>query len=148
MKFAADNLTIVGREAPEVLLPGGTHHAFIGVRQGNMKAIMELVHKNPQSQDRDELHCFGSVAEPQQVSGRNCRSQTQRWCSSVWEGPGKQGLYHMMMGENPITIISAQGISDNREMIRKYRVYFCAGCQRQRQDSCSPAGSAGLKNRV
>lgn len=110
MKFAADNLTIVEGEAPEALrgLEAPTH-AFIGGSSGNMKAIMELLlHKNPRV--RIVINCIAleSAAEALRCLKELPVTDTEVVQLSVGRAK-KAGPYHMMMGENPITIISCTG---------------------------------------
>ena len=110
MKFAAENLIVVEGEAPEVLedLEAPTH-AFIGGSSGNMKAIMELLlRKNPRV--RIVINCIAmeSVAEALRCLKELPVTDTDVVQLSVGRAK-KAGPYHMMMGENPITIISCTG---------------------------------------
>ena len=110
VKFAADNLIVVEGEAPEALeqLEAPTH-AFIGGSSGNMKAIMELLlRKNPRV--RIVINCIAmeSVAEALRCLKELPVTDTDVVQLSVGRAK-KAGPYHMMMGENPITIISCTG---------------------------------------
>lgn len=109
-KFAADNLTIVEGLAPEacVDLPVPTH-AFIGGSSGNMKEILELLlSKNPKI--RVVINCIAleSVGE-----AMNCLKELpfeQVDIAQVQVAKGKKaGSYHLMMGQNPVYVISCQG---------------------------------------
>lgn len=110
VKFAADNLIVVEGEAPEALeqLEAPTH-AFIGGSSGNMKSIMELLlRKNPRV--RIVINCIAmeSVAEALRCLKELPVTDTDVVQLSVGRAK-KAGPYHMMMGENPITIISCTG---------------------------------------
>lgn len=109
-KFAADNLTIIEGLAPEacVDLPVPTH-AFIGGSSGNMKEILELLlSKNPKI--RVVINCIAleSVGE-----AMNCLKELpleQVDIAQVQVAKGKKaGSYHLMMGQNPVYVISCQG---------------------------------------
>lgn len=106
-KFAADNLEIISGTAPEALekLPVPTH-AFIGGSSGNLKQIIGLLlNKNPDirmvvncitletvTEALESVKEFG-FEESEIVQLNVSRSKTV-------------GRYHMMMGENPIYIIT------------------------------------------
>ena len=108
-KFAVDNLEIIAGKAPESLfeLPAPTH-AFIGGSSGNLKEIMRLLlEKNSEvrmvincitletiSEALDAIKEFG-FREQQIVQMNVSRSKVL-------------GRYHMMMGENPIYVITCQ----------------------------------------
>ena len=110
MKFAAENLEIVEGEAPLAMedLQAPTH-AFIGGSSGKMKEIMELLlKKNPEVRMvvncialetvSEVLHCLNAlpVEDTEIIQAAVSRAKTA-------------GAYHMMTGENPITIISCTG---------------------------------------
>jgi precorrin-6B C5,15-methyltransferase / cobalt-precorrin-6B C5,C15-methyltransferase len=109
-KFGADNLVVIDGIAPEVMeqLPEPTH-AFIGGSSGNLKDIMMLLlNKNPKVRIvinaitletiSEALHCVKNldVAEVEVVQISISKSHTI-------------GDYHMMMGQNPVYIISCTG---------------------------------------
>ena len=109
-KFGADNLVVIDGIAPEAMeqLPEPTH-AFIGGSSGNLKDIMMLLlYKNPKVRIvinaitletiSEALHCVKNleVAEVEVVQISISKSQTI-------------GDYHMMMGQNPVYIISCTG---------------------------------------
>lgn len=115
-KFAADNLTIIEGLAPEacVDLPVPTH-AFIGGSSGNMKEILELlISKNPKI--RVVINCIAleSVGE-----AMNCLKELpleQVDIAQVQVAKGKKaGSYHLMMGQNPVYVISCQGKEETDE---------------------------------
>lgn len=106
-KFAADNLEIIEGLAPEAMenLEVPTH-AFIGGSSGNMKTIMELLlSKNPEV--RMVINCIAleTVAETLQCLKELPVKDTEIVQMSVSKAKAL-GTYHMMMGENPIYIIS------------------------------------------
>lgn len=109
-KFGADNLILIEGIAPKVMdeLPKPTH-AFIGGSCGNLQDIIKsLLHKNSKVRIvinantletiSEALHCMKTlkVAEVDVVQVSISKSQTL-------------GNYHMMMGQNPIYIISCTG---------------------------------------
>ena len=109
-QFQADNLEIIEGFAPEAMegLEVPTH-AFIGGSSGNMKEIMELLlKKNPKV--RMVINCIAleSVSEALECLKSLPVSDTEIVQMTV--GKSKTvGRYHMMMGENPIYIISCTG---------------------------------------
>lgn len=109
-RFQADNLEIVEGLAPEAMedLEAPTH-AFIGGSSGNMKKIMELLlKKNPEI--RMVINCIAleSVSEALECLKTLPVSDTEILQMTV--GKSKEvGRYHIMMGENPIYIISCTG---------------------------------------
>ena len=114
-KFALDHMEIVAGTAPEALeeLPAPTH-AFIGGSSGNLKEIVRLLlKKNPQV--RMVLNCITleTVGEAMEC----IRELEGKDASVSWETEVVQlavsrsksvGRYHMMMGENPIYVITIQ----------------------------------------
>lgn len=113
-KFALDHMYIVPGTAPEALeeLPVPTH-AFIGGSSGNMKEIVELLlNKNPQV--RIVINCItletvgealDCIRELEKQETYQCESEVVQLCASRSKNIGR---YHMMMGENPIYIITVQ----------------------------------------
>ena len=108
-KFGADNLEIIRGLAPEAMeeLPAPTH-AFIGGSSRNLKQIVKLlIEKNRQV--RIVINCITleTVTEALQTAkefafGENEIVQLNASRSKA------VGRYHMMMGENPIYIITLQ----------------------------------------
>ena len=108
-KFAADNLEIIEGEAPEALrqLPVPTH-AFIGGSSGNLKEIVALLlHKNREV--RIVINCITleTISEALNVL-REYNFQEQDVVQLVASRSKELGRYHLMMGENPIYIITCQ----------------------------------------
>ena len=109
-KFATDNLTMIQGTAPEALeeLPA-PDQAFIGGSSGNMKQILELLlQKNPRV--RIVINCIAleTVAETLSCIKELAVTDTEIVQLSVSKAK-EIGSYHMMMGENPIYIISCTG---------------------------------------
>lgn len=114
-KFAADNLHVIRGTAPEALntLPAPTH-AFIGGSSGNLKEIMEiLLEKN--SRVRIVINCITleTVSEALECIRRLEEVKEEFfWDTDIVQlsvaRSKKAGPYHMMMGENPIYIITIQ----------------------------------------
>lgn len=109
-KFAVPNLEVIEGLAPEALenLPAPTH-AFIGGSSGNLKQIMELIlTKNPNARIVINAIALETVAE-----ALNCLKELPVMdtdIAAVSVGKSKEvGHYHMMMGLNPVYIISCTG---------------------------------------
>lgn len=121
-KFALDHMYIIPGTAPEALeeLPVPTH-AFIGGSSGNMKEIVELlIKKNPQV--RIVINCItletvgealGCIRELAKQEGCECENEIVQLCVSRSKNIGR---YHMMMGENPIYIITVQMFKTSEEV--------------------------------
>ena len=109
-KFAAENLEIIEGTAPEALenLEPPTH-AFIGGSSGKMETILRLLlEKNPSV--RIVINCIAleTVSETLQCLKTLPVKEEEILQISVSKGKSV-GNYHMMMGENPIYIISCTG---------------------------------------
>ena len=109
-KFAVDNLTIVEGLAPDacVDLPVPTH-AFIGGSSGNLREIMQLLlDKNPQV--RIVINCITLETLSEALV---CVKELPLVDTDIVQvAIGKAqvaGNYHLMMGQNPVSIISCQG---------------------------------------
>lgn len=109
-KLGISNLEIVAGLAPEALEPLPTPtHAFIGGSSGNMKEIVELLlQKNPNI--RIVINCIAleTVAEVMNL----LKEKKFEHQDIVHAAIGKSktlGSYHMMMGQNPVYIITLQG---------------------------------------
>lgn len=121
-KFALDHMYIIPGTAPEALeeLPVPTH-AFIGGSSGNMKEIVGLlIKKNPQV--RIVINCItletvgealGCIRELAKQEGCECENEIVQLCVSRSKNIGR---YHMMMGENPIYIITVQMLKTSEEV--------------------------------
>ncbi|MGN0335559.1 MAG: precorrin-6A reductase [Lachnospiraceae bacterium] len=109
-RLHVSNMEIVAGCAPEVLekLPAPTH-AFIGGSSGNMREIIEaLLLKNPEV--RIVINCIAleTAAEVMNI----LREKKFRFEDIVQVSVGKSrtlGNYHMMMGQNPVFILTLQG---------------------------------------
>lgn len=109
-KFAVDNLAIIPGVAPEAMteLPAPTH-AFIGGSSGNMQDIINLLlEKNPKV--RIVINCITleTVTEAMNVI-RDFGLEDVDIVQLAAARSKSIGRYHMMMGENPIYIISCSG---------------------------------------
>ena len=109
-KFATDNLEIVPGTAPEAMveLPVPTH-AFIGGSSGNMNEIIRLLlDKNPGV--RIVINCITLETVTEAMNAIRDFSLTDVDIVQLSAARSKSiGRYHMMMGENPIYIISCSG---------------------------------------
>ena len=105
---------IIPGTAPEALeeLPVPTH-AIIGGSSGKMKEIVELLIKK-NLQVRIVINCItletvgealGCISELAKQDGCECENEIVQLCVSRSKNIGR---YHMMMGENPIYIITCQ----------------------------------------
>ena len=108
-KFAADNLEIIPGEAPMAMeaLPTPSH-VFIGGSSGNLKKIAALaIQKNPNV--RIVINCITleTLTETMQLIQEMQFQDTEIVQLSVSQAK-ELGKYHLMMGENPIYIITCQ----------------------------------------
>lgn len=112
-KFACDNLEILEGTAPDILegLPSPTH-VFIGGSSGNLKEIVSLIlKKNPAA--RIVINCI--TLETVNEALECVRSLKTADADIVQVNIAKSksvGRYHMMMGQNPVYIISFGGKAD------------------------------------
>lgn len=108
-KFAVDNLEVIRGTAPEALkeLPTPTH-AFIGGSSGNLKEIVELLLQKNENV-RIVINCITleTVAEALHTIKEFGFTETDIVQMSVSKSR-ELGRYHMMMGENPIYIITCR----------------------------------------
>lgn len=109
-KFCVDNLEIIEGTAPEAIrdLPAPTH-AFIGGSSGNLKEILQLIReKNPEV--RIVINCITleTVAEALECLKHDSFRDVDIAQISVSKGK-TAGPYHLMMGQNPVYIISCTG---------------------------------------
>lgn len=109
-KFAADNMEIIEGCAPEALeaLPAPTH-AFIGGSSGNLKEICRLLlEKNPSVRIVINAITLETVSEATELLKEFALSGAE--IVQLSAARAKQaGPYHMMMGQNPVYIISGGG---------------------------------------
>lgn len=111
-KFAADNLEIVGGCAPEAMeeLPVPTH-AFIGGSSGNLKDIIRLLlNKNPEVKIVINCITLETVGEAMEAI-REFDFQERDIVQMSVSRSKEVGRYHMMMGENPIYILTCRRAS-------------------------------------
>ena len=112
-KFGVSNLEVISGLAPEALedLPVPTH-AFIGGSSGNLEQIMELLlHKNPRIRIVINAIALETVAEALSCVKKLPVERTDIVTVSV--GKSKElGHYHMMMGQNPVYVISCSGVGE------------------------------------
>lgn len=109
-KFARDNLEVIEGLAPDALreLEPPTH-CFIGGSSGNLREILEAVlEKNPSV--RIVINCITLETLQEAVDSLKALPLKEQEVIQVMVSRAKSlGRYHMMMGENPIYIISCTG---------------------------------------
>ncbi|QNM05656.1 precorrin-6A reductase [Qiania dongpingensis] len=109
-KFGVPNLEIIEGEAPEALeaLPAPTH-AFIGGSSGNLRPIVELLfRKNPGIRIVINAIALETVAEA--VSLMKTYAAEDGEISQVMVSRAKKlGEHQLMMGQNPVYIVSLTG---------------------------------------
>lgn len=114
-KFGVSNLEVREGLAPEALedLPAPTH-AFIGGSSGNLEAILELLlKKNPRVRIVINAIALETVAEA--VACVKKLPVTRVDIVSAAIGKAREvGPYHMMMGQNPVYVISCSGNGEGR----------------------------------
>ncbi len=106
-KFAADNMEIVAGVAPEALedLPAPTH-VFLGGSGGNMEEIFDCIfHKNPKCRVVVNTIALNSLTKLMEIFGKNKEYvfDIVQMQTSVSK---KVGDYQLMMGQNPIYIVT------------------------------------------
>ena len=108
-RFAADNLEIIKGEAPEALkeLPVPTH-AFIGGSSGNLKEIVALLLEKNRDV-RIVINCITleTISEALEIL-KEYDFADQEAVQLTASRSKEIGRYHLMMGENPIYIITCQ----------------------------------------
>lgn len=115
-KFQVDNLEIVEGTAPEALeaLEAPTH-AFIGGSSGNLKAILKiLLEKNPAVRVVMNAITLETVGEMLSCVKELPFKDVEITSLSTARAK-KAGSYHLMMGLNPVTIVSATGDAEVKE---------------------------------
>lgn len=109
-KFAADNVTIVPGLAPEALkdLPVPSH-AFIGGSSGNLYEILELLlNKNPNV--RVVINCITLETVTESLNALDKLPFTDVDIVSITAAKSRKiANYNMMMGQNPVYVISCTG---------------------------------------
>ncbi len=109
-KFGVPNMEIVEGLAPEAMeaLPVPTH-AFIGGSAGNLKEILEcLLKKNPLIRIVINTVTLETISEVMDCLSELPLMEEEILSISVAKAKGL-GKYHLMMGQNPIYIITCQG---------------------------------------
>lgn len=106
-KFGVDNLTIVDGTAPEVLkeLPA-PDCVFIGGSKGHMKEIIEIVkQKNPRARIVINAIALETLLQAMECckAYKVARDEVTQIAVSKTRNIGN---YHMMMGQNPVYVIS------------------------------------------
>ena len=108
--FRTANIQVIRGLAPEAMeeLPVPTH-AFIGGSSGNLREIMEcLLRKNPECRIVINTIALESIAET--LDCVKALPVTEVEIAGVSVARSKTlGRYHMMMGQNPVYIISCKG---------------------------------------
>ena len=108
-RFATDNLEIIKGEAPEALkeLPVPTH-AFIGGSSGNLKEIVALLLEKNRDV-RIVINCITleTISEALEIL-KEYDFADQEAVQLTASRSKEIGRYHLMMGENPIYIITCQ----------------------------------------
>lgn len=109
-RFQADNLEIVEGLAPKACegLPAPTH-AFIGGSSGNLQEILKLLlAKNPRV--RIVVNCITLETVAEALEAVRSLPLTDIDIAQVTVAKGKPaGPYHLMMGQNPVYVISCTG---------------------------------------
>ncbi len=108
--FGTPNIQVVRGLAPEALhgLPAPTH-AFIGGSAGNLKEIMEcLLDKNPRIRMVINTVTLETIGEVMDCLNMLPVTEEEILSVSIAKAKGL-GNYHLMMGQNPIYIISCRG---------------------------------------
>lgn len=109
-KFAVDNLVIIPGVAPEAMTElSAPTHAFIGGSSGNMQDIINLLlEKNPKV--RIVINCITLETVTEAMNAiRDFGLEDVDIVQLAAARSKSIGRYHMMMGENPIYIISCSG---------------------------------------
>ena len=108
-KFGTDNLEIIAGTAPEAMeeLPAPTH-GFIGGSSGNLRAIIALLlKKNPHV--KIVINCITLETVSEALEAIRAYDFTETDLVQISSSRSKSvGRYHMMMGENPIYIITCR----------------------------------------
>lgn len=109
-KFAADNMEIISGTAPEALseLPPPTH-AFIGGSSGRLADILKiLLEKNPEV--RLVINCITLETLSEALKALQTLPFTEAEIVSITVAKAKHiADYHMMIGQNPVYILSCTG---------------------------------------
>lgn len=108
-RFAADNLQLIRGTAPEVCeeLPAPTH-AFIGGSSGNLQQILQMLIKKNRDV-RIVINCITLETVTETLQAVSAFGFAENEIVQLGVSRAKElGRYHMMMGENPIYVITCQ----------------------------------------
>ncbi len=111
--FSAENLTVVSGCAPEACqgLPAPTH-VFIGGSGGNLRQILALIlQKNPHARIVATAITLESIAELTDCMKAFPFTETEV-VSMMIARDRRAGAYHLMTGQNPISIFTMQAGGD------------------------------------
>ena len=129
-----DNLAIIPGVAPEAMteLPAPTH-AFIGGSSGNMQDIINLLLEK-KSKVRIVINCITLETVTEAMNAiRDFDWKMWILCAfAAARDPKSIGRYHMMMGENPIYVISCSGRGEEIR-VKIPRMTSRGRCQRKRK---------------
>lgn len=106
-KMKADNLVIIKGEAPEALesLPA-PDCVFIGGSAGSLRGILSVIfQKNPEARVVINTITLETLVEAQRCL-RELPVTEEETVQIAVSRSKKAGSYHMMMGQNPVTVIS------------------------------------------
>ena len=109
-KFGTPNIQVIHGLAPEAMeeLPVPTH-AFIGGSAGNLKEIITcLLGKNPKIRLVINTVTLETMAEVSECLKELDLIEEETICVNVSRAK-KLGAYHLMMGQNPIYIVTCRG---------------------------------------
>lgn len=109
-KFALDNIEIIQGLAPEALIGlGKPDAAFIGGSKGNLRSIIErLLQVNPVITIVINAIALETLAEAITILKEFQMIETEITQAAISKTKSV-GSYHMLMGQNPVFIISARG---------------------------------------
>lgn len=109
-KFFADGIRVIRGSAPEALMDlEPPTHVFIGGSSGNLKEILRIVlTKNPEVRIVINTISLETLKEVMEAAEEGLLAEPG--ITQLCVAKGKElGRYHMMMGQNPVYIISAGG---------------------------------------
>ena len=108
LQFKTPNVRVIEGEAPQALedLPAPTH-AFLGGTSGNMERILQLlIEKNADVRIVINVIALESLGEALRAAEK-LELDTQVVCVNTARAR-EVGRYHMMMGQNPVYVISCR----------------------------------------
>lgn len=121
--FGLHNLTVVEGTAPDACIPlPPPTHAFIGGTSGNMETVIAmLLEKNPHVRIVMNLIALESTAEAVRCMEKFDFDHAEVVQISVAKAK-KLGRYHLMNGQNPITVITLQNPAASEEKTNQEEV--------------------------